>query len=763
MISNGSRNNDKVRDYHFIDDGIIRTGHFDGGFSQIRKCYTLQSIKKIELKLLKILRPTKALFFCIFFCYSSFALTTTASAQSPPDTAFYQLSDATGYAADLQSHQLANLHAAAISLREALPVDFQSDFAVYDLGFYHHHASYESGIPCAMQQAINGLTTPYYLVFGREMDNEGSLKKVWVEMELPEGGYLLCIKSTLPSVISDLFAKLRFDIDAARAEDPTLNGYVSNLGNNISKFGERLSYYEACCPIEDCDPCVFDDLNIFSLLLEKHFLLEPIRILNDPDWESPPIALISDYGSLRVSENLNVNIGFLEDEVELEIDSFVSSFLGDDSEWIYEKTGQAITHSVHVFKYPRDCNLFEHKWNEYLNDPSDHKVFFAVINIDNSAGVLGFTFESTSPASGLDLSQDESNKRIGFQGEYPIEDELIGIQEILDSANASCAEVLTASMAVAAFEREKLTPHYRNDPTYRKQIDNHLENWTRIQKDANYSLSIFLVRELEAVRKEMGYEDCKWWQLRFCSLRSRLQAEYNVCRQVIHTTLDICGLFFPICDLANMSLYLESGDLKNATFSALGAVPIAGQFAIGIKYGSRSFKYGNKAAILKFSVERSGHVHWVGGRDKLRNVIKRLGIQHTFDGIQLTYNSAIHNAHHLIPWSLVDKATTQHMYLMQRLARAGWHPSHPNRNGLIIPQKLPNGNTFHGSHQNYNNWVRKALDDIFEKSSSLTDLELLSEFEHLTTILNSEIQYAYVANKSIHQYFGALMPYKLLN
>ena len=40
----GSRKNDKVRDYHFIDDGIIRTGyykyriiarHHDDGFSQM--------------------------------------------------------------------------------------------------------------------------------------------------------------------------------------------------------------------------------------------------------------------------------------------------------------------------------------------------------------------------------------------------------------------------------------------------------------------------------------------------------------------------------------------------------------------------------------------------------------------------------------------------------------------------------------------------------------------------------------------------------
>lgn len=429
---------------------------------------------------------------------------------------------------------------------------------------------------------------------------------------------------------------------------------------------------------------------------------------------------------------------------------------------MYERTGLSINHSVHVFKYPRDCTLFESKWNAYLNDPSDHKVFFAVINIDNSYGVLGFAFEATPPLGGFIPNQNENSGNLRSQVEYSYDDEIFGIQEVMNTANASCAQVLIGSMAVASFEREKLSTEYRNWEWYRDAVDQHLKNWSEDLSEASYTLNIYWVKELEAVRKEMGYEDC-WW-FHFCGNRSRHKATINVCRQVIHTSLDICGFFLPLCDPGNLVLYLQSGDLKNAAFSAIGAVPIAGKAATGIKYGARTLKIGNKVAILKFSVETTGHIHWVAGRTKLQKLIKTMGIQQIFNGVQLTYNSAVHNAHHLIPWSLVDKATTQHKYLMQQLARAGWHPSNPIRNGLIIPQKLPNGNTFHGSHEAYNTWVRNALDKISNAAPNLSRAQLSLVMDDLTIFLKLEIEKAYKANRSIQSHFrnGHVLPYELI-
>jgi hypothetical protein len=64
--------------------------------------------------------------------------------------------------------------------------EFQSDFAVYDLGFYSHHTSMDGGIPQVITDAIaDRISSSYYLVFGREFNSDGDLEKVWVEMDLP--------------------------------------------------------------------------------------------------------------------------------------------------------------------------------------------------------------------------------------------------------------------------------------------------------------------------------------------------------------------------------------------------------------------------------------------------------------------------------------------------------------------------------------------------------------------------------------------------
>lgn len=102
--------------------------------------------------------------------------------------AFVFLPDMTGYSLeDSPQHLKDDLLAAADALRAALPdTVMQNSFAVYDMGFYAHHPNMVGGIPEVMADAISDrITHSYYLLFGREMDDQGDLKKVWVEVELP--------------------------------------------------------------------------------------------------------------------------------------------------------------------------------------------------------------------------------------------------------------------------------------------------------------------------------------------------------------------------------------------------------------------------------------------------------------------------------------------------------------------------------------------------------------------------------------------------
>ncbi|TVR85869.1 MAG: hypothetical protein EA411_12085 [Saprospirales bacterium] len=67
-----------------------------------------------------------------------------------------------------------------------LSVDNRHSTLVLKLGFYSHHTSMDGGIPQVISDAISDrVFTSYYLLFGREMDWEGRLKMVWVEVELP--------------------------------------------------------------------------------------------------------------------------------------------------------------------------------------------------------------------------------------------------------------------------------------------------------------------------------------------------------------------------------------------------------------------------------------------------------------------------------------------------------------------------------------------------------------------------------------------------
>ena len=90
--------------------------------------------------------------------------------------AFVYLPDMTGYSLeDSEDHLKDSLLAAAETLRAALPdTAMQNDFAVYDMGFYTHHAAMTGGVQKVMADAISDrISHSYYLVFGREMDREG--------------------------------------------------------------------------------------------------------------------------------------------------------------------------------------------------------------------------------------------------------------------------------------------------------------------------------------------------------------------------------------------------------------------------------------------------------------------------------------------------------------------------------------------------------------------------------------------------------------
>jgi hypothetical protein len=71
-----------------------------------------------------------------------------------------------------------------------------------------------------------------------------------------------------------------------------------------------------------------------------------------------------------------------------------------------------------------------------------------------------------------------------------------------------------------------------------------------------------------------------WWQI-----------AYEASKETIHILLDGAGLIpviGEIADLANAMLYTIEGDGLNATLSLAAAIPVAGWYAVGIKYAKHT-------------------------------------------------------------------------------------------------------------------------------------------------------------------------------
>ena len=100
----------------------------------------------------------------------TFAYVTT-QAQS-----FKPLSNATGY--NYTPAELTQLEEAADSLVAALPSDFQSDFKVFDAGFYLLNEKMQGGYPAVFEKFVTQVAaqSKYYLLVGRGVDVDGILK-----------------------------------------------------------------------------------------------------------------------------------------------------------------------------------------------------------------------------------------------------------------------------------------------------------------------------------------------------------------------------------------------------------------------------------------------------------------------------------------------------------------------------------------------------------------------------------------------------------
>ncbi|MCR9101353.1 MAG: hypothetical protein NXI25_15440 [bacterium] len=220
----------------------------------------------------------KNLILLIALLWASFAL----KAQS----CFIQEDDATGSLV-FSTEELAELEAAACSLRAVFPTEFQNDFAVYDFGFYLHQQGYEGGMPQVFQDKIAEVAqeSPYFLLFGRELLRGGALGKVWVEVQLPEEGSFSCLTA-------DFYRMIEFEVRLAVSQTLGNSNTYSTQGLSQALFAgiqileSSVEEVVNCCEFNlnpDCPICnwTYDDVLLY-FGSKAGTDQDPISILSDP-------------------------------------------------------------------------------------------------------------------------------------------------------------------------------------------------------------------------------------------------------------------------------------------------------------------------------------------------------------------------------------------------------------------------------------------------------------------------------------------------
>lgn len=98
---------------------------------------------------------------------------------------------------DISSYQ-SSLQAKACQLRDSIPVEFRNDFKVLDFGFYSQSEHTTGGFKAVWDNKVvpqANMESKYYILFGKQTDQNGIYTKFWVEVKLPESGIFECFTS----------------------------------------------------------------------------------------------------------------------------------------------------------------------------------------------------------------------------------------------------------------------------------------------------------------------------------------------------------------------------------------------------------------------------------------------------------------------------------------------------------------------------------------------------------------------------------------
>ena len=134
------------------------------------------------------------------------------------------------------------IEAAACELRDALPTEFQSDFKVFDAGFYIETEFFGSSDYVDRFEELKAEAaskSPYYLLFGRKCNTQGLNVDVYADLVLPNSGELVCLNESLQTLnLSIHTTKMQEDLEGIKGSEqyvPAVLNFMNNVANDIQE------------------------------------------------------------------------------------------------------------------------------------------------------------------------------------------------------------------------------------------------------------------------------------------------------------------------------------------------------------------------------------------------------------------------------------------------------------------------------------------------------------------------------------------------
>ena len=162
---------------------------------------------------------------------------------------YERLFDASGL--DTAPYQQA-LEDSACALRAVFPAEFQGLFKVYDVGFYLHN-TVTSGYPQVFETAKDTVASksPYYLLFGKQTDQNGIYTRFWVDLKLPTTGKFGCIDLVSPTLRADIKRKIEYVTSETYKNDgKAYYLYAHAEMEAMSALKKIVKDYVNCCNLQ---------------------------------------------------------------------------------------------------------------------------------------------------------------------------------------------------------------------------------------------------------------------------------------------------------------------------------------------------------------------------------------------------------------------------------------------------------------------------------------------------------------------------------